>query len=70
MSGLFCSFSDQRDYEMKWKGRVVRFDFSDRFGPVFLNKNGEPLGKQPTNADLIEAATRHRYKVRSERGEA
>jgi hypothetical protein len=38
-----CSFVSVADVK---RGRY-RFDFSDRFGPLFVRANGEPLKNQP-----------------------
>ena len=32
-------------------GKLWRWEFSPRFGPLFLRKDGEPLSRQPIRAD-------------------
>jgi len=31
----------------EYNGKMYYFDFSDRFGPLFTNKRGDVLDKQP-----------------------
>jgi len=43
-----CSFHDVSGFGKTDKGRIVHWDFSDRFGPLFLDgPSGEPLKRQP-----------------------
>jgi len=42
-----CSFSDPQDYRITVAGKVFRFDFSQRFGPLFVDANGRELSRQP-----------------------
>lgn len=41
----FCS--DPGDYRIKVDGKIYTFEFSDRFGPIVLNRRGDPMSKQP-----------------------
>lgn len=42
-----CTFCDAADQVITVKGKKVRFDFSERFGPLVLDDEGQPLEKQP-----------------------
>jgi len=45
-----CDFTTVADVRIVWNGRVVRFDFSRMFGPLFLRlTDGEPKKIQPIN---------------------
>ena len=52
-----CSFSDGVDYRIVVDEREWRFDFSDRFGPLFQGKHGRDLKNPPTNLALWRAVT-------------
>lgn len=41
-----CTFSDPQDYRIQINGHTHRFDWSDRFGPLFLGKDGRDLKNQ------------------------
>lgn len=42
-----CTFCDAADQIITVKGKKVRFDFSERFGPLVLDDEGNPLEQQP-----------------------
>lgn len=42
-----CTFCDAADQVITVRGKKVRFDFSERFGPLVLDDEGNPLKKQP-----------------------
>jgi hypothetical protein len=45
-----CNFTTVEDVQVSWNGRKIRFDFSERFGPLFLRLgDGEPKEIQPMN---------------------
>lgn len=44
---IICSFSDPDDYKIFVEGACYRFDFSERFGPLFLNTDGTERKRQP-----------------------
>lgn len=44
---FICSFVDRADQVVMVRGRKVRFDFSELFGPLLLDDEGNPLKKQP-----------------------
>ncbi len=55
--GAVCILSvADGDYQIDVGGRVIPFEFSDRFGPIPLNKNGEISARRPTNK-FLNAAT-------------
>lgn len=41
-----CNFSDPHSYRIKINGRTHYFDWSDRFGPLFMTKDGRDLNNQ------------------------
>lgn len=43
----FCSFINEANVLVKFGKRTYCFDFSERFGPLFLDIHGEPLRNQP-----------------------
>ena len=42
-----CSFHDADGEGVDEHGRVWRWEFSLRFGPLFIGKRGNPLAVQP-----------------------
>jgi hypothetical protein len=56
-----CDFTTVADIK---RGKH-RFDFSDRFGPLFLNAKGEPLKRQPQPGSAAWAAFEEWFRDRS-----
>ncbi len=44
---IVCDFTTDPDRRINAGGKVFRFDFSDRFGPLVLGADGSPLDRQP-----------------------
>ncbi len=42
-----CGGPDARNQKVIVGGREVLFDYSDRFGPLLIDEEGNPLEKQP-----------------------
>lgn len=55
-----CDFTTVADIQI---GKV-RFDFSERFGPLFIRKNGAPLKVQPLPGSASWAAFNDWYRER------
>ena len=47
MGDAVVTISDAVRGEGRWHGRVYRWDFDARFGPVFVRADSEPLKRQP-----------------------
>lgn len=44
---IICGFTTDPDIRIVVAGKEYRFDFSDRFGPLVLGADGQPLENQP-----------------------
>lgn len=44
---FITSFVDAANQQVTVNGKVVRFDFSRRFGPLLIDEEGRELDKQP-----------------------
>lgn len=53
-----CSFSDPADYKIRFDGGEYRFEWSDRFGPLFIGKTGKILRNQNPPGKVIDAITK------------
>ena len=42
-----CDFTTVANAQEEHNGKTYYFDFSEMYGPLFLNKKGEVLDKQP-----------------------
>lgn len=40
LNAIVCSFTDNQTYVIMVRGRRYRFEWSDRFGPLRVNKDG------------------------------
>lgn len=57
--GFVCSFTDYPDETITVRGTVYRFEWSDRFGPVWLRKDGLDRKNQNIPRHVVEAMQRH-----------
>lgn len=46
---VVCNFSDPLTYTLTDGARTWRFEFSERFGPLLVDKDGRTLDRQPTS---------------------
>ena len=58
-NGFVCTFIDYPDDQVTVRGKVYRFEWSDRFGPFWLRKDGQDRKNQNIPLDVIEAMQRH-----------
>lgn len=47
-----CCFYDSTDYRINLGDRTYTFDFSDRFGPTIINRDGRPNCGEPPQSFL------------------
>ena len=50
-----CSFTEAPTYTIEVGGRSWRFEWSDHFGPLFINKCGSPMRTQPNPIAVLAA---------------
>ena len=43
---IACSFAKAVGVEYEYRGKVYRWDFSEMFGPLWIDEEGEPLAEQ------------------------
>lgn len=46
---IYITGPDATGQGVKVGGKVICFDFDERFGPLVVDRYGEPLDRQPTN---------------------
>lgn len=59
VGGAILCITSEGTFRMNVRGEKYVFDFSDRFGPSVLNKNGSEKAQQPSSRSLFWEALYH-----------